>query len=391
MSFGRRFEVHTRGWAGRDYCDLMEVLNANTECTSLSCSSSAANASLSSSICSNSGEGDSFSDPSSVLSSLRAPRPSDLSCKWAIRRNPPPKGKRRARGCGANEPKSVTPRQRVSEHPDEYLTVSNKRLFCRACREELSLVSSVINNHLKSGKHKEWVARNREETDIVEALVSSDKNVHPVGETLPQDQRVYRIKVFKAFLQAGVPLSKLASFRDILEENAFRLSDRSHMSDAIPFIASQEQANIKDELHGKDISIIFDGTTRMGEAMGIVVRYVSSEWEIKQRLVRLQLLAQSMSGDEVAREIITTLSVIYSINPTSVLATMRDRAAVNNVALRTLSVVYPMLFLSYGVHNGGLGSVYSAIARRLVSCGGNKQADQLQVIPRQDGGAGGRS
>lgn len=50
-----------------------------------------------------------------------------------------------------------------------------------------------------------------------------------------------------------------------------------------------------------------------------------------------------MSGDEVPREIITTLSVIYSINPTSVLATMRDRAAVNNVALCTLSVVYPML------------------------------------------------
>ena len=222
MSFGRRFEVHTRGRAGIDYCDLMEVLNANTECTSLSCSSSAANASLSSSICSNSGEGDSFSDPSSVLSSLRAPRPSDLSRKRAIRRNPPPKGKRRARGCGANEPKSVTPRQRVSENPDEYLTVSNKRLFCIACREELSLVSSVINNHLKSGKHKagkERVARkNREETDIVGALVSSDKNVHPVGETLPQDQRVYRIKVVKAFLRAGVPLSKLASFRDILEE-----------------------------------------------------------------------------------------------------------------------------------------------------------------------------
>lgn len=68
------------------------------------------------------------------------------------------------------------------------------------------------------------------------------------------------------------------------------------MSDAIPFIASQEQANIKDELHGKDISIIFDGTTRMGEAMGIVVRYVSSEWEIKQRLVRLQLLAEYVWG-----------------------------------------------------------------------------------------------
>ena len=64
-------------------------------------------------------------------------------------------------------------------------------------------------------------------------------------------------------------------------------------------------------------------------------------------MVRLQLLAQSMSGEEVARELITTLSVCYSINPTSLLAAMHDRAAVNNVALRTLKVVYPQ-FLDVG-------------------------------------------
>ena len=69
---------------------------------------------------------------------------------------------------------------------------------------------------------------------------------------------------------------------------------------------------------------------------------VYSEWKI-ERIVRLQLLAQSMSGEEVVRELIATLSVSYSINPTSLLATMRDRAAVNNVALRTLKVVYPAL------------------------------------------------
>ena len=90
-------------------------------------------------------------------------------------------------------------------------------------------------------------------------------------------------------------------------------------------------------------SVIFDGTTRMGEAMGIVVRYITSDWKIQQRLVRLQLLAQSMSGEEVARELITTLSVHYSVSSNSLLATMRDRASVNDVALRTLKVIYPAL------------------------------------------------
>ena len=43
------------------------------------------------------------------------------------------------------------------------------------------------------------------------------------------------------------------------------------MSHIIPFISSQEPAKIKEELCGKDISVIFNGTMRMGEAMGIWV------------------------------------------------------------------------------------------------------------------------
>ena len=40
-------------------------------------------------------------------------------------------------------------------------------------------------------------------------------------------------------------------------------------------------------------------------------------------------------------EIISTLSINYHISPTSVLASMRDRTSTNNVALRTLKVLYP--------------------------------------------------
>ena len=39
---------------------------------------------------------------------------------------------------------------------------------------------------------------------------------HQKGETLPQDQRIYRVKVVQTFLRAGVPLSKLAIFRATL-------------------------------------------------------------------------------------------------------------------------------------------------------------------------------
>ena len=43
-------------------------------------------------------------------------------------------------------------------------------------------------------------------------------------------------------------------------------------------------------------------------------------------------------GEEIARKIISTLSIDYHI---SVLASVRDRASTNIVALRTLKALYP--------------------------------------------------
>ena len=145
----------------------------------------------------------------------------------------------------------------------------------------------------------------------------------------------------KKKLQAAVPLAKLDTFREILKENAYRLSDRRHMSDLVPFILSQERADVKREVSGRPLSVIFDGTTRLGEALVIVVRFVDDEFVIQQRLVRLQLLAKSMTGEEIARELINCLSVEYSVRADLVLATMHDRAASNNVAIRTLKVINP--------------------------------------------------
>ena len=80
---------------------------------------------------------DTSSSESAFLLSLRQPTSSDFARKRQVLKNPPPVGKRRARGHGAFDPISVTPSQRVKEFPNESLTVSNKRLFCNACREEV--------------------------------------------------------------------------------------------------------------------------------------------------------------------------------------------------------------------------------------------------------------
>ena len=73
------------------------------------------------------------------------------------------------------------------------------------------------------------------------------------------------------------------------------------MSNHIPFIRSFELSLIKHEIAERNIGIIFDGTMRLGEALAIVVRFVDG-WEVKQRLIRLQLLTKTMMGEEIARD-----------------------------------------------------------------------------------------
>ena len=227
------------------------------------------------------------------------------------------------------------------------LVVSGGRLFCNACQEELSTKRSVIVSHIKSEKHANGKAKLTEksvhEKDIAKALIKYNEEIHLEGETLPVEQQVYRVQVVHAFLRAGVPLHKVTSFRGILEENALRLTDRSHMSNFIPFILKEEQKLLCKEIENKHISVTFDGTTRHGEAMVIVVRFVSNEWELEQQLLQFHILSKCMTGEEIARELITALSTKFGISSDLLLACMRDRTSVNNVAVHFLSMMYPSL------------------------------------------------
>ena len=46
------------------------------------------------------------------------------------------------------------------------------------------------------------------------------------------------------------------------------------------------------------MSVIFDGTSPLGEALAVVVRFISDEFTIEQCLVKLQMLAKSMKGNQ---------------------------------------------------------------------------------------------
>lgn len=49
------------------------------------------------------------------------------------------------------------------------------------------------------------------------------------------------------------------------------------MRQLIPLIRKEEKERIKSEISASNVAVIFDGTTRLGEALAIVLRHVTAD------------------------------------------------------------------------------------------------------------------
>ena len=49
----------------------------------------------------------------------------------------------------------------------------------------------------------------------------------------------------------------------------------------------------------------------LSEALAAILRFITDDWCIEQHLVCFQLLAKSLTGEEIAQELISTLQVAY--------------------------------------------------------------------------------
>ena len=98
-----------------------------------------------------------------------------------------------------------------------------------------------------------------------------------------------------------------------MEENGYALSSSQDLRELIPPILCEERRKISEEISQRPVSLIFDGTTHVAEAVVVILRFVDDQWTIQQRVVRLMLLAKSVNGEELAREIISILSTQLQI------------------------------------------------------------------------------
>ena len=156
--------------------------------------------------------------------------------------------------------------------------------------------------------------------------------------------RLYRFDLIQSFLTAGIPLSKIDCLRSFLEKYGHRLTSQSHLRELIPSVLQKEKETLKSELsEAKAVSTIFYGSTRLGEALANIVRFVDSQWNVQQRLVRLQVLAKSLKAEELAQCLIQALAAEYAIQPGALLAAMKERASVNQAALHQVRFFFPQL------------------------------------------------
>lgn len=124
-------------------------------------------------------------------------------------------------------------------------------------------------------------------------------------------------------------------------------------------IPKNEKDTAEAEIAANDnFSVIFDGSTRLGEALAIVLRF-NDQWKIKRRLATLEVLAKSLDAEQLEQRLIQCLAVEYPIKPNQVLAAMRHGAAVNEDGLRQVKFYFPNTFsvtcFSHTIDNDNVG------------------------------------
>ena len=154
------------------------------------------------------------------------------------------------------------------------------------------------------------------------------------------------IQTVQSVLKTGIALQKVDHLRPLLEANNCSLTHSSHLTTYIPFILEEEDKQLHAEIVSTTaLSVVFDGSTHLGEAVAIIVRFVDTNRILQQQLVRLQVVSSSLNGQELTGKLIQCLSVKFQIPSSRLVAAIRDGATANSAALRNRKeIMFPQLF-----------------------------------------------
>ena len=115
------------------------------------------------------------------------------------------------------------------------------------------------------------------------------------------------------------------------------------MSTFIPKITEREKQIVKGEMLDEKGCIIFDGTTRLGEATAVLWRQCNPNFLLQTRLVSFVTTETHMTGDQLYRLLGTILLRDLGKQPEEVIGDARDSCSTNGVAERYLEGLCPAM------------------------------------------------
>lgn len=140
--------------------------------------------------------------------------------------------------------------------------------------------------------------------------------------------------------------------RPFLEKRAgLSLTHSSHLRSYIPPIHQFEISRIKKSLkRGIGYTVIFDGSTRVDEVLAVIIRFVTTDFQIVQELVHLGKY-QSCKDNEQISNAINTVLVNYNVkygeaigdrvtDYGGVFAFQKDRASANELSMVSLQALF---------------------------------------------------
>ena len=161
---------------------------------------------------------------------------------------------------------------------------------------------------------------------------------HPdeICSTVKPDVSLFRYRVTESFMFAGVPPAKIDKLRTLLERSGQSLCSSSHLKMMIPKVESDEFVRIMEEVSGQLVTAIFDSTTRVGEALNILLRFCTNEFRLVQRLIGFITTKRHMNAVEVQTVITQLLLTRLQVSIPLTVGFERDSASVNGAAVRRL-------------------------------------------------------
>jgi hypothetical protein len=155
-----------------------------------------------------------------------------------------------------------------------------------------------------------------------------------------------RVQVVEAFLMANIPLEVLESdrndasgdvksIRDLLEEwGRFKLGDVADLR-ALQLLSRDYRINEISDFFKKQeaVAVIFDGTTKQGELLAVLLRACTEDFTIVQKLVALHTFPAAVDSNQLLAKLREILN-----EPRGDLAYEKVRAAASDTCLKTCAL-----------------------------------------------------